>query len=121
MDDDTGRCGHQSTDLESELLLCAHVGCGEEPTVSVVSVGPSLADRLCWRIAGSCDSHQAKIKEMAKSDLADHPAAGPNCMAADVPLVLAWIHSDDRCNLGCVSIVHPRQPTRSHEVVTSDP
>ncbi len=104
MSDSSRNCGHPPNDLESMVLGCAHPLCDQEPTISVVSISPSLGERPCWRIAGACDRHASMLEEAARTDPADHPEAGPRRMSTSVQHVLDWIHSDGRCNLDCVSV-----------------
>ena len=106
----SGDCGHPPSELDEAVLRCAHPACQLEPALSVVSVGPSLANRPCWRIAGACERHETEVLAAARLDLAEHPLAEPRPMSPIVHTVLDWIHSGGRCAIDCVSLVTPPEP-----------
>ncbi len=68
-----------------------------------------MADRDRWVIDGTCSVHHiphlSRINEW--SELSGHPEAGPHILPGDLNEVLAWLHSDGRCEVGYFSIADP--------------
>jgi hypothetical protein len=97
-------CQHQFPYPLSELSLrCSWGFCRDQPSHCFVYIGPSVCERDCWVVCGTCSLHSDLVLARANSDRSD-PKVPLLVMCPELRPVFDWIHTGGRCVLDCFSV-----------------